>query len=219
MRLTATLFLLALSVCPLAAAQDAGKAARPPSGKANQAAGAGVEEVLGEAKKYIGLLKSAQPAQAMEAYWDFDEMLSGIFGKDLERHSPAERQEMKKLLTGVIRGAYEDPQLVKLMREAKVEKLRAEPAKDGVTTVRFDVLIGDSRLPNVLHFRKKGKAWRVVDGGVEGQLLVPSLRKGYDSLQGKVTPLHFVRELAKPPEQPQSSEPAPAKPAPAPAKP
>ncbi|HZN66374.1 MAG TPA: hypothetical protein VFB66_13880, partial [Tepidisphaeraceae bacterium] len=61
---------------------------------ARQAAGKEEAEVLGEAKKYIDLLKSAQPAQAMEAYWDFDAMLSAIFEKDLDKHTPAQREEM-----------------------------------------------------------------------------------------------------------------------------
>lgn len=167
-------------------------------GAAREAAGKDEAEVLGETKKYIGLLKSAQPAQAMEAYWDFDAMLTGIFGKDLEKHSREEREEMKKLLIDLVRGTYDDPRVAEAMRDATVQNLQAEPQKEGLTVVNFDVIIGDATLPNVLHFRKKGNAWRVVDGGVNGQLLVPSLRTGFNSLRGTVTPLQFVREVAKP---------------------
>jgi hypothetical protein len=84
------------------------------------------------------------------------------------------------------------------MRDAKVEGLRAEPAKAGVTVVRFSIHLGEVGRPNVLHFRKKGNAWRVVDSGVGDNLLVASLRKGFDSVRGKATPLQFVREMAKP---------------------
>ena len=200
---------LALASRP-AAAQDANAAKEIAEGaqkEARQAAGKEEAEVLSEAKKYIDLLKSAQPAQAMEAYWDFDAMLSAIFEKELDKHTPAQREEMQKLLINLVNGVYQDPRIVQAMKDSRVEDLKSDPPKDGVTVVRFNVILGEATLPNVLHFRKKGNAWRVIDGGVNNNLLVPAFRKGFSSVRGKLTPLDFVREVAKPRQQPPPRQP------------
>jgi ABC-type transporter MlaC component len=183
-----------------ARAQDkdiaAGNAA--PAEDARQAAGKEQAEVLGEARKYIALLKSSKPAEALETCWDLDAMFASIFGKDVEQHSKDERAEMKRALIKLVSSAYDDPRIVEAMRAATVRDLKAQPPKDGVILVSFTMVLGETELPNVLHFRKSGNAWRVIDGGVNGRLMIPSFKQGYDSVRGKLTPLHFVREVTKP---------------------
>ena len=61
------------------------------------------------------MMQGEAPVKAVEEFWDFPEILSGMFGERLKKHTPAEREEMKTLLLGFLKKIYGNPQIAETM--------------------------------------------------------------------------------------------------------
>jgi hypothetical protein len=156
------------------------------------------ETPLESAKRYTSLMQGDEPVKAVEEFWEFPEILRGMFGEHLKRHTAAEQQEMQKLLLGFLKKVYGNPQIAEMMKKASFADFQEKPPKDGKTIVTFNVLIADKKLPNILVFKKIGERWRVVDAAANnGPLLVETIAADYNKQAKNVTPLEYIRELAR----------------------
>jgi ABC-type transporter MlaC component len=156
------------------------------------------ETALESAKRYTSLMQGEQPIKAVEEFWEFPEMLQGMFGEHLKRHTPAEREEIQKLLLGFLKKIYANPQIAEMMKKATFGDFQEKAPKDGKTVVTFNVVIADKKLPNTLIFKKIEERWRVVDAAANnGPLLAQAIAGEYEKVAKAVTPLEYIRELAR----------------------
>jgi ABC-type transporter MlaC component len=170
--------------------------------QADAAPGAGpgadkpAQTAIDAAKDYTAKMKSGQPAAAIQAYWDMDAMLGGMFGEHLRRHSDEERARMKQLLLEFVEKVYASPSIAQAMANAKFEDFTvAEDEPRGATTVKFNWRLADKAIPNSVQMKQSDGKWRIVDAGVNGRMMVPALRDGYLPKAEKVTPLQFVQGM------------------------
>ena len=153
------------------------------------------ETALEAAQRYTTLMKGDQPIKAVETFWDFPEMLQTMFGERFKASSPAERDEMKKVLLDFFRRIYSNPQIAEAMKKVTFEDF-VSTEKDGKTFVTFKALIGDQKLPNILIFKQIDEKWRVVDAAASNQpLLAETFAKEYLKHADRLTPLAFLKAM------------------------
>jgi hypothetical protein len=156
------------------------------------------ETAVESAKRYTSMMQGEQPIKAVEEFWEFPEMLQGMFGEHLKRHTPAEREEIQKLLLGFLKKIYANPQIAEMMKKATFGDFQEKATRDGKTIVTFNVVIADKKLPNMLIFKKIDERWRVVDAAANnGPLLAQAIAGEYEKVAKQFTPLEYIRDLAR----------------------
>jgi ABC-type transporter MlaC component len=153
------------------------------------------------ARRYAQALKTGPGIQAITTFWDFPGMLQGVFGEDMKKHTDAERQEMQRLLQEFIGRTLANPEIRQLMSTATFDAFETKPDGNGATLVSFTVHLGDQAIPNAVLMKAKASEWRIIDAGVNGNMMVPVLRGEYQKAQ--VTPLEYIKAVAAPPEEGQ----------------
>jgi hypothetical protein len=154
---------------------------------------------LAAAKQYADLFKAGQAGKAVETYWDFETMLAGVFGDDLKKQKPADVAEMRKLMLKIIKGVFANPDVAKTMASATYADFASKPEEVGREAVDFTVSLQEKKVTNRLLMVRKADAWRVVDAGPDGRMMVPLLKAEYQKAlkAGQVkTPLDYVRAMA-----------------------
>jgi len=150
------------------------------------------------AKHYTSFFVARQPAKAIESYWDLDEIFVSMFGKDLmAKQSAADKAEMHRLLAGLFKGIYANPQIVEAMATAEYTGYAAKDAGDGKTVVSFKVKVKDAVLDNSLTFVKKDGQFRIVDAATGGNSLNTALAGEFQKQPAGTTPLQFVKAITE----------------------
>jgi hypothetical protein len=187
MSLRVAAVLMALPVLAGASTEDAAAAAPA------------AETPLGVAQRFAELVRDGEAGTAVDRFYDLDIMLESVFGEDLQRHSRAERTEMKRLLRDTIQRINGDPRITKALQQTTLEGFRSKE-KEGeprTATVNYSVVYGKRRILNTLLLQQSGDRWVIVDGGAVGKMLVPAMRGDYTRRRTHYTPLEFIRAMVR----------------------
>jgi ABC-type transporter MlaC component len=158
----------------------------------------GAASAVDAAKAYVGMFKERQALKAVENNWDMDAMMAGMFGEDLKKQSKEELAEMNDRFMKFLGRVFANEQVATLMATATYSDFEKKELEDKNTAVDFTVTLGETRIPNRLVFVKKGEAWKIIDAGNNGKMMVPALKKAYGQAKGNdasITPLSFVRAM------------------------
>lgn len=181
------------------------RAARPPANQTAAEAG----------KAYAEAMREDAPA-AIEAYWDLDALLAGVFGDDLKQHSDAERARMKKMMLDFWKKQYGDPALAKFLATAQFSEFSEAEGEEGTQYVGFDTRYENGRgSAQSLHMKKVGGRWKVINQATNGRWNTTMMQSQYQSKQGKATPMEVLKEMVETAEarlRPAPKKEAPKKP-------
>jgi hypothetical protein len=172
------------------------------------------ESAIEAAQRYAAMAKDRRPRDAIAEFLDLDQHLRRMFGEDFDKCSIADKQEMRRLLESLFDEMYADPHLVDAMAAARYENFRElSPHNAGeadLKIVAFDAVLGEQRTTNRLFLRPIEGRWRIVDLSGGGASVAIATRAQYLPQRDHVTPLQFIRELAKPALEPLAPSPAPS---------
>ena len=190
-------FLLAVPVASRGAVDEKRPTDAPPANRA-PARDPSAKSAAQVAQEYAETLRSGDAVKAVKTYWDFDAMMRRAFGEHLKRNSDAERAEMRRLLLGFIQTIYSNPELRRVMARARFGKFEEKEEADGTTTVNYTAAFdGQAPIPNAVRMQKVDGRWRVIDAGARGDMMVGTIRKEYLAQANRITPLQYMRALAK----------------------
>ena len=199
--LMAPLVIVLVSVAPL----SWGAGPSTSAATTQSAASAGThpaESAIDAAQRYVAIAKDRRPREAIAEFLDIDQHLRRMFGEDFDKCSEADKQQMRLLLQSLFDTMYSDPHLIDAMAAARYENFREltphNPGDTDLKIVAFDAVLGEQRTTNRLFLRPIDGRWRIVDLSGGGASVAIATRAQYMPQRDHVTPLQFIRELARP---------------------
>jgi hypothetical protein len=170
------------------------------------------ETAIDAAQRYAAMAKDRRPREAIAEFLDLDQHLRRMFGEDFDKCPAADKQEMRRLLEALFDAMYADPHLVDAMAAARYENFRElsphNPTDPDVKIVAFDTVLGEQRTTNRLFLRPIDGRWRIIDLSGGGASVAIATRAQYIPQRDHVTPLQFIRELARPALEPAAPSPS-----------
>ena len=165
---------------------------------ADEAAAPAPQTPLEVAQRYAELVRDGEAGQAIDQYWNLDVMLESAFGESLQRHTEAERTEIKRLLRDFMQRINGDPRVTKHLQQTSLEGFRAKE-REGTprtATVNYTVVLGKKRALNTVLLQQLGERWVIVDCGAVGKLIGPAMKSDYARQSQLYSPLQFIRQMA-----------------------